>query len=264
MVRVAVPDGVQADVVADALWRHGPASVLEGDGYLEAGFADVDAGERVAAALPWPATVEEVVDDSWQDAWRAHAGVVEVDPLVIVPAWRTVVSIDPGSAFGSGSHPSTVLCLRALVDVVRPGCSVLDVGCGSGVLAVAAASVGASPVVAIDVAAEAVVATTANARRNGVAAAVDVRHAVIEDVDATFEVVVANIGAAVLTSMARPLARRADDVLVLAGLLEEQVPSVVSGFAGEGMTLERVEVLEGWAAPRLVRTVDGGNGPRNR
>lgn len=251
MVRVVVPAGVPADVVAEVLWQHGPASVLEGDGSLEAGFADAAAASRVAGALPWPATVEEVVDDSWQDAWRAHAGVVEVDPLVVVPAWRTIVSIDPGTAFGSGSHPSTVLCLRALVDLVRPGCSVLDVGCGSGVLSVAAALLGAAPVVALDVATEAIAATVDNATRNGVI--VDARHALVDEVEGAFDVVVANIGAAVLTSMAGELTARVGEWLVLAGLLDDQVPDVVAAFAGAGLTLDHVASDNGWAAPRLRR-----------
>jgi ribosomal protein L11 methyltransferase len=244
-VRVVVGEGIDAEVVADALWSHGPASVLEGDGVLEAGFASAEAARRVADALPWPATVDEVDDTSWQDAWKAHAGVVEVGPLVVVPSWRTVLSIDPGTSFGSGSHPSTRLCLAALVDLA-PGARVLDVGCGSGILSVAAMQLGAASCVAIDVATEAVEAARANAARNGVV--VDVRHELIDDVDGTFDVVVANIGSLVLRSMAPPLAARVGGTLVLAGLLADQVPDVVAAF---GMSVERVDVEDGWAAPRL-------------
>jgi ribosomal protein L11 methyltransferase len=249
-VRVDVRD-LDAEAVTDVLWQHGPASVLEGDGWLEAGFASEDAAERVAAALPWPAEVEVVTDDSWQDAWRAHAGVVEEGSIVVVPSWRAVVVIDPGTAFGSGSHPSTRLCLRALSSLVTPGVSVLDVGCGSGVLSIAAMRLGSARVVAIDVATEAVEATRENAARNGVD--VDARHALVDDVVETFDVVVANIGSAVLRSMARPLARRVDGALVLAGLLEDQVPEVVAAFAVEGLVLDASESLEGWAAPQMRR-----------
>ena len=249
-MRVDVRD-LDAEVVADALWQHGPASVLEGDGWLEAGFASEDAAERVASSLPWPAAVEVVADDSWQDAWRAHAGVVEEGGIVVVPAWRPVVVIDPGTAFGSGSHPSTRLCLRALSSLVGASTSVLDVGCGSGVLAIAAARLGAGRVVGIDVASEAVEATKGNAARNGVV--VEARHAVIDDVDETFDVVVANIGAAVLRSMATPLTRRVDGALVLAGLLDDQVPDVVAAFSAD-LDLAACESLDGWSAPVLQRS----------
>ena len=251
VLRVIVPDDVPVDVVADALWQHGPASVLEGERALEAGFASEEAAERVAAALPWPSTVESVLDDSWQDAWRAHAGVIEEGGIVVVPAWRHVVVIDPGSAFGSGSHPSTRLCLRALSTLVGSETSVLDVGCGSGVLAIAAARLGASRVVAIDVASEAVEATRQNATGNGVE--IDARHAIVDDIADTFEVVVANIGSAVLRSMARPLAQRVDGALVLAGLLDEQVPETVAAFSGTGLALTSCDSLDGWSAPVLER-----------
>lgn len=252
LVRVDVPGDVPADVVADALWAHGPASVLEGEGWLEAGFASMAAAARVAAAMPWPASVTEVVDASWQDAWKTMAEVVDEGDVVVVPAWKRVVSIDTGTAFGSGSHQSTRLCLRALVGLAD-GASVLDVGCGSGVLSVAAMKLGASSVVAIDVATEAIEATVANAAANRVV--VDARHALIDDVDGTFDVVVANIGAAVLRAMAPALAARVapGGALVLAGLLDEQAPELVAAYGQQGLDLVTVESLDGWAAPRLVR-----------
>jgi ribosomal protein L11 methyltransferase len=257
LVCVPIPSGVPADVIADALWAHGPASVLEGDGQLEAGFASAAAASRVAAALPWPATVEIVDDESWRDAWRAHAEVVRVGPLAVVPTWLDppddadlVVTIDPGTAFGSGSHPSTRLCLRALLELA-PGARVLDVGCGSGVLSVAAARLGAVEVVAIDVATEAIEATRANAARNDVE--VDARHALVDEVEGRFDVVVANIGAATLQGMAAELAARVDGWLVLAGLLDEQVPPTVAAFAAHGLVLDRVDGEDGWSCPWLRR-----------
>lgn len=250
IVRVPVPDGVDPSVVADALWAHGPASVLEGDGCLDAGFASEEAAARVADALAFDAHVLVVHDTSWQDAWKAHAGVVEVGPVVVVPSWRTTVVIDPGTAFGSGSHPSTRLCLAALVDLA-PGSTVLDVGCGSGVLSVAAMKLGARSCVAIDVAAEAVEATKENAARNGVV--VDARHALIDDIAGSYDVVVANIGLAVLRSMAAQVSPRVGEWLVLAGLLDEQVPEAVAAYAAHGLSMADVTSEDGWAAPRLRR-----------
>jgi len=241
---------VPSDVVADALWQHGPASVLDEGSSLCAGFASSEAAERVGATLPWPSVVEVVTDDSWQDAWKAHAEPVRVGSLLVVPTWIDVVRIDPGGAFGSGSHASTQLCLAALTELAA-GATVLDVGCGSGILSIAAMKLGAVSAVAIDVADEAIEVTRTNAAANEVV--VDARHALVDDVERTFDVVVANIGAAVLRDMAPVLAPRVGRWLVLAGLLDEHVPSVVAAYAREGLTLVDAPTLDTWAAPRLSR-----------
>lgn len=250
LVRVGVPDGVDPEVITDALWQHGPASVLEDGGSLVAGFASADAASRVASALAWPAVVEVVEDDSWQDAWKAHAEPVRVGPLLVVPTWFEVIRIDPATAFGSGSHASTQLCLEALVELA-PGASVLDVGCGSGILSIAAMRLGARSTVAIDVASEAIEVTRANAASNDVV--VDARHVLIDDIDGTFDVVVANIGAATLRDMAPLLAPHVGSWLVLAGLLDEHVASVVGAYVGEGLTFVDAPSADTWAAPRLQR-----------
>lgn len=265
LVRVVVAAGAPADAAAGELWLHGPAAVEEraaGEGTVElvAGFADEAAAARVADALRWPATIEPAPDEAtWRDSWRAHAQAVVVGRVALVPAWlsaptaEVVVVIEPGTAFGSGSHASTRLVVAALQDLVQPGCSVLDAGSGTGVLAVTAAMLGARRVVAFDVASEAVVATADNARRNGVD--VDARHAVIDDIEGRFDLVIANIGAATLVDMAPALAARVDaaGALVLAGLLDDQVPPVVAAYARCGLTLVEVGSEDGWAAPVLRR-----------
>ena len=242
------------------VWALSPAAVLEGDGCFDVGFATREEAERAAASLSWPCELVEVDDRDALDAWKAHAEPVRIGDVVLVPSWidlardrpgipggsRATIALDPGDAFGSGSHPSTRICISALQSLVRPGSSVLDVGCGSGVLAIVAARLGATTVVAIDVAPEAVRATLENGARNGVV--VDARHSLIDDVSGVFDIVVANIGALTSTDMAASLRERAGGHLVLAGLLVDQVPDVVGA-----MGLAVVEVLEedGWAAPIL-------------
>jgi len=228
------------------IWSLSPAAVLEGDGCFDVGFASREEAERAAAHLPWPCELVEVDERAGLDAWRAHAHPVRVGDVVLVPSWLTVVTLDPGDAFGSGSHPSTRQCVAALEALVRPGASVLDVGCGSGVLSVVAAQLGAARVVAIDVAPEAVRTTEENAARNGVT--VEARHAVIDDVAGEFDVVVANIGALTLTEMAPSLRKRTGQHLVLAGLLVEQVPEVVAAI---GLEVASVEDEDGWACVTL-------------
>jgi ribosomal protein L11 methyltransferase len=180
----------------------------------------------------WTVTVE-LLDpgEPWLDEWRAHAQPIQIGHIVVVPAWLelaatggdVVVRIDPGRCFGSGAHPTTQLAVAGMALLVRPRVSLLDVGCGSGVLAVTAAMLGAAPVVAIDVDEAAVEVTRENAVRNGVDGVVTASTTPLSDVAGTFDVVVANVGAPVIDELEHEL----DDhvapggTLLLGGLLDD-------------------------------------------
>jgi ribosomal protein L11 methyltransferase len=207
----------------------------------------VDAGPALEAAL---------------DAWKPHARPLHIGPLHIRPAWlpaedepptpgELVVVVDPSRAFGY-DHPSTVLCLEAVVDLVGEGSTVLDVGCGSGVLAVAAARLGAT-VVAVDVDGVAVELTRLAAASNGVVVEVSTRE--VGEEGRTFDVVLANIGPAVLTALAAPLAARVapGGALVLAGIFRDQVPAIAGRFVAEGLEAGPIGEREGWVRPVFSR-----------
>jgi ribosomal protein L11 methyltransferase len=258
VVRVAV-DEREAELASDELWRLGATAIEERPSQLVAGFADPESATTAAVALArrWP--VEAVDADAELqvalDAWRKHAGPVRAGTrLVVVPTWLphdgigghgdVVLRIDPGRAFGSGSHASTRAALAATERLVTRGVTVLDVGSGSGVLAIAAAVLGALRVVAVDIDAEARRATTANAFVNGVHFGV---HASIDDVAGEFDVVLANIGAETLIDLADRLAGHVapGGALVLAGLLARKWAPVVAAFPK--MAVARVAELEGWS-----------------
>lgn len=187
------------------------------------------------------------VEAGWEDAWKGFHRPVRVGPLWVGPPWekpdpRSVpVVIDPGRAFGTGSHPTTRLCLELLVGL-EPA-SLVDLGCGSGVLAVAGAKLGFAPVVALDSDEAAVEATRGNAAANR--AAVEARRAdVLTDALPAADVAVANIALPVVERVGAGLAAR---LLVSSGYLvgaEPQLPS--------WRRLERREA-DGWAADLLVR-----------
>jgi len=257
VVQLVVPFA-EAELAADALWQAEPSAVLEvdvGDGHVRL-TADVTDPVRIPG--PWVPSVLAVDDDGYLDAWRTWAVPVRVGRrLVVHPAWLAraddadadvVVVVDPGRAFGSGSHPSTRLALAALEDLVGPGTSVLDVGCGSGVLAVAACLLGAAEANAVDVEPAAVRATGANAAANGVADRVRASTSAVEDVDGTYDVVVANISAAALTAMAAALEDRVPPAgaLILAGMLDEQADAVVAACRRSREVGRSSE--DGWAA----------------
>ena len=218
-----------------------------------------------ALADRWAVRIEDVSATEGLDAWRDHAEIRDVGPFVVVPAWMQVpgdvdgdgvLVIDPGHAFGSASHETTRLCLGIIGELVTPGMRVADIGCGSGILSVAAARRGAASVVAIDVIDEAVLATATNADRNDVGAFVSASATPVGELaTASFDLILANIGAATLCSMAEELVRCLDDrgTLVLSGVLDEQVDIVVSTFSNVAV-FEVDERVDGeWCALILRR-----------
>jgi ribosomal protein L11 methyltransferase len=208
----------------------------------------------------------ELADEDWRDAWKKYFGVQRVGQrLVIVPSWvehrskpdDIVLSIDPGMAFGTGQHPTTAMCLAALEETLSGGsasqadagrsrgpnigATVLDLGCGSGILAIAAAKLGASRIVAIDIDPQAIKATRANAAENGVADVIEAREGTLEAESEQFDIVVANISGLTLERLAPLLARALapGGRLIASGFLEDAVDGLRAAFAGAGFRVER-------------------------
>jgi ribosomal protein L11 methyltransferase len=201
---------------------------------LAASFATREDAEAAMAELPapWSARLEEVVGDAWRDEWKKHFEPFRICPGVVVcPPWRSatpeeseaVVVLEPGRAFGTGLHETTSLVAEILADravALRDG-TVLDVGCGSGILALVALKLGAARARAIDVDPDAVAVTRENALRNGVADRVVADGEPLSSVSEKFPVVIANIEHRTLVELAEPLASRVapGGLLVLSGLL---------------------------------------------
>jgi ribosomal protein L11 methyltransferase len=190
---------------------------------------------------------EYAVSAGWEDAWRRFHRPVRIGPLWIGPSWEApdpgsiVVVVDPGRAFGTGAHATTRLSLELLLGV-SPA-SLVDVGCGSGVIAVAAAKLGFAPVVALDNDRAAVEAARANAAANGVE--VDVRLAdVLTDPLPAVAVAVANIARQPVEVVA---GRFAGEVVIASGFLASEQPAAVGW-----RSFER-RVAGEWAADRLER-----------
>jgi ribosomal protein L11 methyltransferase len=180
------------------------------------------------------------VPDGWEDRWRDFHHGSKVGRFWVGPPWETI-TIDPGRAFGTGAHPTTRLTLE-LLQTLDPG-SLLDVGCGSGVLAIAAAKLGFAPVVGVDLDEAAVEATIANARANGVT--VEARRAdALTDELPHVDVALANVA---LDVVERLLQRLPAERVVTSGYLDRDRPDV------EGWTHVDRATADGWAADVLAR-----------
>jgi ribosomal protein L11 methyltransferase len=222
------------------LFPEGFEEVESSDGVELVAYTDSGGEERLWHAFGGART-EKVAAD-WRDRWKAFHEPVEIGPLWIGPPWAeapagaTAITIEPGRAFGTGAHATTRLCIELLLEL-EPG-SVVDLGCGSGVVAIAAAKLGFAPVDAVDSDEHAVAATRANAAANGVeldAAIADV----LADGPSSADVAVANITRAALEQLALRVRARH---LVGSGYLQT-APTDLSGWRH----LRRL-TREGWAA----------------
>ncbi|MEM7285021.1 MAG: 50S ribosomal protein L11 methyltransferase [Actinomycetota bacterium] len=269
-VEVEVAEG-DVDVVLDRLWQCHPLAVGEaqtgaGEVRYTAGFADAPTARAAMETLAaWQPRLQAVGRDDWVATWRRGAtpnlaGTFRVRlPEHTESSDHLDVVIEPGSSFGFG-HASTLTALELLSTIDLAGASVADVGCGSGVLAIAACLRGASRVHAVDIAEEAVTTTVDNASRNG--ATVEVAQGSVEALPpGPFDVVVANLTAGTQQLVLPQLGERVgrETTIVLSGLLIGQEAAVESLLHGQRIVDRRTR--DGWIAVRLESTVTASPRP---
>ncbi|MDN3555322.1 50S ribosomal protein L11 methyltransferase [Halomonas maura] len=235
--------------------------------------------ERLAAAWaeampgePCPEIEHELLDDrDWERAWMEDFQPLRMgERLWIVPSWHAApdpgavnLHLDPGLAFGTGTHPTTALCLEWLDGLAVAGelasREVLDVGCGSGILAIAALKLGARRATGTDIDPQALSASRDNAQRNAIPdTAFGLCYAEQLDASASFPVVIANILAGPLVELAGEIAGRVapGGRLALSGILQAQAEEVQAAYAAQGLAMDEPVVREGWV--RLTGERSGG------
>ena len=239
-------------------WMHSKVVVLlEPDADIAAVLGEA---ARAIGLPDVPAyTVEAVAEQNWVQLTQSQFDPIRVsERLWIVPSWHESpdpaainLILDPGMAFGTGSHPTTRLCLEWLERHVTAGCSVLDYGCGSGILAIAAARLGAGSVAGVDIDPQAVEAARANAERNGVAALFADS---AEPVAGEYDVVVANILSNPLRVLAPAICAhvRPGGRLALSGILREQVDEIIAIYA-QWIPLQVADAREDWVCLSGIR-----------
>ena len=215
---------------------------------------DINIGENLLS-------ISEVNEEDWATAWKKYYHPVKIsERFTIVPTWEDytpvstdelIIELDPGMAFGTGTHPTTVMCLQALEKVVKQGDSVVDVGTGSGVLSVGAALLGASQVHALDLDLVAVNAAKENVELNKVNHVVEVFHGnLLDTVKEPADVVVANILAEIIMtftddafSIVKP-----GGYFVTSGIIGAKKEDVKNALISSGFDIEEVLMMEDWVA----------------
>jgi ribosomal protein L11 methyltransferase len=288
-----VVDGEMAEAVAEVLARFAPNGVviestaiqanIEGQGqpvgplrvcaYLEVNPQIEETRQRITESLWYLGRIRELPEPTfktigevnWAEAWKQHYKPVPIgERLIIVPAWlestdeaRIPIRIDPGMAFGTGTHPTTQLCLELLEAYIPQEGGVLDIGCGSGILSIAALKLGAMHAYGVDVESDAIPAARKNAATNGVADKLEIAPGSVNEIKAgIFEIRQARL---VLANILAPILKRLLDagmgdlvapggVLILSGILEEQIDEMSAKIDEHGMHIVEERQIEDWVA----------------
>jgi len=225
-------------------------------------FAHIDVGVRLISAIQplGDLQVREVLEEDWQNSWKEHFGLLRVgNRILIKPTWieyteaenEVVVEIDPGMAFGTGYHPTTHTCLEAMEEIIALGDRVLDLGTGSGILAIAAIKLGAERVVALDIDPQAIQSARQNLRRTKVLDKVNlalgtVPHPVAQA--GAFDLAVANVSARGVSERGRFIfpALRPGGLLVASGILQNQEEEVDQALVSLGFSRVKRWPMEDW------------------
>jgi len=204
---------------------------------------------------------KEVDEENWAESWKDFFHVTKITPKIIVkPEWRNykrkdgevVIELDPGMAFGTGTHPTTALCIKMIEQYLKKGQSFLDVGTGSGILMIAAAKLGAKKVIGIDNDEVAVIIAKQNIEKNNIDSdKFQVSLNILENFDKEgFDIICANILAHVIIDIMPSIKSRLipGGIAILSGIIKEKQESVLSCIAANNLELATIEHMEEWVA----------------
>lgn len=204
--------------------------------------------------------IVEVDENDWANAWKAYYKPIKVtDTLTITPTWERyekkegeiVIELDPGMAFGTGTHPTTILCLRALEKSIRGKERVIDVGTGSGVLSIAAAKFGAASVLALDIDDIAVKSASENVRLNDVERLITVKkNFLLQGIEGEYDIIVANILTEIIVQFVTDAVSllKTNGLFITSGIIKNKEDDVKSVLIENGFTIEEKYELNDWVA----------------
>lgn len=204
-------------------------------------------------------TTLEVHEEDWSESWKKYYKTTKIGrDIIIKPTWEDyehdgdelVVEMDPGMAFGTGTHETTMMCVMELENYVQPNSTVFDIGCGSGILGITAAKLGAQKVIAVDIDEVAVDATRNNVNHNGVEEVVDIRQGNLMDVvTEKADIVVANIIAEVIILLSKDIRKFLVEggIFIASGIILDKIEAVKESLTSMGLEILKVDTMGEWA-----------------
>lgn len=232
-------------------------------GEIEAAFTRVEG--RIGAFRYSPTLFRTVSEKDWANAWKQYFHVTRVGKhFVIKPSWEkyeveegdVVLDLDPGMAFGTGTHPTTFMCLENLEDLVHPDTQVFDVGTGSGILAMAAAMLGATDIRAVDIDGRAVRAARSNIRKAGLEDRIQVKQGdLLQGTDGKADLIVANILADIIQLLLPdvPGKLKDDGIFLCSGIIKEAQPEITEAAEKVGLKITRISSMGDWVALQMQK-----------
>ncbi|WIF94806.1 50S ribosomal protein L11 methyltransferase [Caminicella sporogenes] len=205
-------------------------------------------------------TVADVYEEDWANAWKQYYKPKKIgEKIVVKPTWEEyeakegekVIELDPGMAFGTGTHETTMMCIKALEKYVKNDSTVYDIGCGSGILSIAAAKLGAKKVIGVDLDEVAVKVSKENVYVNSVENVVDIRHGnLMEVVEERADIIVANIIAEVIKILVKDIKKfmKEDSVFIASGIILDKIDEVKRELEANGLEIISIERQGEWAA----------------
>lgn len=234
-------------------------------------LADVKKSDTDGVYGRLEAELASIREEDWANNWKQYFKPFTIgEKLAVKPSWedysgddgRKILEIDPASSFGTGQHHTTRLCLELLEKSVKEGDRILDMGCGSGILSIAAMLLGAESAAAVDIEENAAATAQENARKNNIADEVYKTYfgniladeALADKIDDKYDIITANIVADVLIAMKDYFVRylKKGGTLIISGIIEERMDEVLSAVEGVGFIRQAVSVKEGWAAAQYT------------
>ena len=240
------------------------------DEKLEKRLAEIDEQlvlieERIGKYRFGNTRFRKVSEQDWANEWKQYFHVTHVGKsLVIKPSWEKyapkegehVIEIDPGMAFGTGTHHTTNMMMERLEKVITPDSTVFDVGTGSGILAIAAAMLGAKSVKAVDIDAVAVRVAKENVADNGLSDQIEVREGdLLHGTEGKSDVIIANIMADIVIMLLQDIPQKLNDdgVLLASGIIEERMPDVEAAAQAQGLYVDAVDHRGGWVVMQMKK-----------
>ncbi len=238
---------------------------------IKAMLAELKAADTEKLYGRLEAELSNIREEDWANNWKQYFKPFKVgEKLAVKPSWeeysddsRVILEIDPASSFGTGQHHTTRLCLELLEKSLKKGDTILDMGCGSGILSIAAMLLGADHAVAVDIDENAAATAEENAKKNNIPEAayrtyfgnILTDEQLADAIDGSYDIITANIVADVLIAMKKHFARYLRDggTLIISGIIEERMDEVLSAVESVGFTKKEVSVKEGWAAAEFIK-----------